>query len=138
MKAIFISLVFVYGITKIKISTDMMEMLSKKNEVYINDAKIKKIYNTGEVMFVGIKSKHGNILTVENLQTIDKITKKIEDVELPKKAKEKENKKEVEEDYSNLLESIEDGTTEQKVIQGDDQISNAQIFDSVDSITNIE
>jgi predicted RND superfamily exporter protein len=136
-----ITLVFGYGITKIKISNDMIEMLSKKNEVYISDAKIKKTYNTGEVMFVGIKSKNGNILTIENLQTIDKMTKKIEDIQLPElqdkteKKEKTENNENDKTDYSDLLDNIESGEVNQNETV---KISNKQIFDSVNSITNIE
>jgi|GEM_PF-545367 len=137
-----ITLFSIYGITKLKTSNDIVDLVPKTNKVYISDKKIKEIYNTGEVMIVGIKSKQGNILTIENLQTIDKMTKAIEDIELQKKES-KQEKKEITEtnndneiDLTNLLENIEEDNIglEDETIK----IENKQVFDSVDSITNIE
>ncbi len=129
-----ITLIGVYGLTRLKPSS-MFEMLPENNEVYLNDQKIKKIYNTGDIMSIGIKSKSGNIFTINNLQTIDRITKSIQDIKSIENKTDIKKSEDTTNDYSDMLESIESDDSTNKNIQN---ITNKKIIDSVKSITNIE
>ncbi len=69
-----------FGIPRMKVVTDMGGMLPAGNKVYLEDSTINAIYGENESMFVGIRSKSGNIYTVENLAVIQTLTRQFQEI----------------------------------------------------------
>lgn len=137
-----------YGLTKLETENNLTEMLPKDNKVYLDDHRIMELYGVSDAMLVGVESKSGRILTVENLKTIEEITGEIENIRFPRKEaglppSTEEPEAGEEESYDELMDEFEDESAGLEDELADFEESapvsdEHEVIDDVISLTRVE
>ncbi|HBI36282.1 MAG: hypothetical protein A2015_05440 [Spirochaetes bacterium GWF1_31_7] len=129
-----ITIGFALFLPKANIDNDVSKMIPEDNPSSVAYVENSKIFGTGSVIIIGLKSKKGSILTPENMEIVNNITKEAEHIFSPviKEAVESSTQENAD---SELLGDFDTPAT---TTQGSDEIDVLGDFDTNDTATPVD